>query len=137
MGVSISQNAQHAAEKEVERVTRVGRRAASNDASRASTSPVAASTAKAPGDHATGRKEIGSGAVAEEVINLADDDDDSVHSTKDYYKDFCYKLTLRLEKRKGADEKRKNENQRLKEEIVQLRNEVERQKLLLNQAQHH
>mmetsp|Transcript_7302 Transcript_7302/g.13127 ORF Transcript_7302/g.13127 Transcript_7302/m.13127 type:complete len:985 (-) Transcript_7302:28-2982(-) len=136
-GVSISRNAQHAAEKEAERVARAGRNAANNDASRASTSPVAASTAKAPGDHATGRKEIGSGAVAEEVINLADDDDDSVHSTKDYYKDFCYKLTLRLEKRKGADEKRKNENQRLKEEIVQLRNEVERQKLLLNQAQHH
>ena len=137
MEVSINQNAQHAAEKEVERADRAGRKAAINDASRASTSPVAASTIKAPGDHSTGRKEVGSGAVADEVINLADDDDDSVDSTKDYYKDFCDKLTLKLEKRKGADEKRKNENQRLKEEIVQLRNEVERQKLLLNQAQHH
>jgi len=128
MGVSISQNAQHAAEKEVERVTRVGRRAASNDASRASTSPVAASKVEAPGEHATDMKEIGSGDVADEVINLADDDDESVSSTKDYYKVLCEKLTLKLEKRKGADEKTKNENDRLKEEIVELRNEITRER---------
>ena len=50
-----------------------------------------------------------------------DDDDNSVSSSKSYYKDLCVRLTFVLEKRKATDKERKNEIKLLKEEIAQLR----------------
>lgn len=111
------------------------------------------------------------GAVAKEVINLADDDDenslggqsehmvdggpaqqpegnstnesgvnddddDSTGSSKEYYKDLCEKLVLKLERKNETDSETKKKMKGLRREIVELKKEVERQNLLLSQVTH-
>lgn len=51
------------------------------------------------------RSRATSGVENGTVIDLASDDDDSTASTKDYYKDLCEKLTLRVEEKSKEETK--------------------------------
>ena len=49
------------------------------------------------------------------------EDDESVSSTKSYYRDLCVRLTFALEKKNATEMQTRIENSRLREEIAQLR----------------
>ncbi|KAL7536561.1 hypothetical protein ACHAXR_007311 [Thalassiosira sp. AJA248-18] len=123
-------------EKEVELVDLCDEgESTNNDASEVSASPVA-SNKEAPGDQIKEEPDDASGAAdADEASN--EEDEESVSSTKDYYKDLCNQLAFQLEKRKDSDHRRKQDNRRLKDEVQELKNEVERQRRLLAQEQNH
>jgi len=90
-------------------------------------------SSSANGDVAVSRKEGDDGANNAMADAPSDDgDDDSVSSTKSYYKDLCEKLTVVLEQRKVADRAARIETKRLKRDVAELKKEVERQQNMVS-----
>jgi len=126
-GASTSQNVACAVQKDAEIIDLL------DDSSRDSASPVASNT-EALGDNENGGMEANGENAAVANAENNDEDDDSVSSAKDYYKDLCSQLTLGMEKKKESDNRMKKENRNLKEEIFELRNEVGRLQELLKRS---
>jgi len=97
------------------------------------TQALAVTSSSANGDVAVSRKEGDDGANNAMADAPSDDgDDDSVSSTKSYYKDLCEKLTVVLEQRKVADRAARIETKRLKRDVAELKKEVERQQNMVS-----
>ena len=56
-------------------------------------------------------------------------DDESVSSTKTEYKEYCDKITIKLEERNVNEKRLKKALQRANDEIQELKNELERLRL--------
>jgi hypothetical protein len=97
------------------------------------TQALAVTSSNANGDVAVSRKEGDDGANNAMADAPSDDgDDDSVSSTKSYYKDLCEKLTVVLEQRKVADRAARIETKRLKRDVAELTKEVKRQQNMVS-----
>jgi hypothetical protein len=94
---------------------------------------LAVTSSNANGDDAVSRMEGDEGANAAMADAASNDgDDDSVSSTKSYYKDLCEKLTVVLEQRKVSDRAARIETKRLKRDVAELKKEVERQQNMVS-----
>ena len=97
------------------------------------TQALAVTSSNANRDGAVSRKERDDGANTAMADAASDDgDDDSVSSTKSYYKDLCEKLTVVLEQRKVADRAARIEKKVLKRDVAELKKEVERQQNMVS-----
>ena len=86
------------------------------------THALAVTSSNASRDVAISRKEGDAGANTDMADAVSDDcNDDSVSSTKSYYKDLCIKLTAILVQRKVADRAARIETKRLKRDVAELK----------------
>jgi len=72
------------------------------------------------------KEEEPNAAAAASNDNNEDMDEDSVASTKDYYKDFCTQLTAKLVVKNEACSKMRKENKQLKKEMKRVKSDHEK-----------